>query len=227
MGSAHRRRCAGAFRGFVLVGALLAPCRFAFALDPALTLRQYAHTAWRSRDGFTEGVIQAIAQTPDGYLWLGTTLGLLRFDGVRVTPWHPVSGQLPSTHISSLLSARDGTLWIGTARGLASLKDGALIPYPAAGGSRILGLVEDSDDVVWVASYGAQVGRLCAVRAGRVECFGGDGRFGRGPFALFRDRMNRIWAGVPAGVWRWTPGSPQFYSVPGEPSGVQALVDDE
>src|SRR5262245_55317154 len=169
MGSAHRRRCAGAFRGFVLVGALLASCSVAFALDPALSISQYAHTAWRSRDGFTEGVIQTIAQTPDGYLWLGTTLGLLRFDGVRVTPWHPVSGQLPSTHISRLLSARDGTLWIGTARGLASLKDGTLIQYPAAGGSRILRLVEDPDGVLWVAAYGAQIGRLCAIRTGRVE----------------------------------------------------------
>ena len=120
-------------RGALLLGALFASCPVAFALDPALTISQYAHTAWRSRDGFTEGVIQAIAQTDDGYLWLGTTLGLLRFDGVRVTPWHPVSGQLPSPHISTLLSARDGTLWIGTARGLASLKDGTLIQYPERG----------------------------------------------------------------------------------------------
>ena len=223
----HRRRSAIVCRCALLVGALLASCPVVFALDPALTISQYAHTAWRSRDGFTEGVIQAIAQTDDGYLWLGTTLGLLRFDGVRVTPWHPVSGQLPSTHISRLLSARDGTLWIGTARGLASVKDGALLQYPAAGGSRILRLLEDPDGVVWVAAYGAQIGRLCAIRTGRVECFGADGRFGRGPFGLYRDRMNRIWAGVLAGVWRWTPAPPQFYSLPGEPTGIQALIDDE
>jgi ligand-binding sensor domain-containing protein/signal transduction histidine kinase len=226
MSSVHRRRSAIVCRGALLLGALFASCPFAFALDPALTISQYAHTAWRSRNGFTEGVIQAIAQTDDGYLWLGTTLGLLRFDGVRVTPWHAVSGQLPSTHISTLLSARDGTLWVGTARGLASLKDGALIQYPEAGGSRILRLVEDSDGVLWVAAYGAQIGRLCAIRTGRVECFGADGRFGRGPFGLYRDRLNRIWAGVLAGVWRWTPDPPQFYSTPGEPNSVQALVDD-
>ena len=129
-----------------------------------------------------------------------------------------------SAHFCPLRTAR---LWIGTALGLASLKDGALTQYPAAGDSRILGLVEDTDGVLWVAAYGAQIGRLCAIRTGRVECFGADGSFGRGPFGLYRDRMNRIWAGVRAGVWRWTPAPPQFYSVPGETFTIQGLVDDE
>jgi len=61
-----------------------------FALDPSLDVSQYAHTAWKIRDGFPKGIIQSIAQTPDGYLWLGTEFGLLRFDGVRSIPWQPV-----------------------------------------------------------------------------------------------------------------------------------------
>src|SRR5712664_194179 len=98
---------------------LLACCTCAFALNPALDVSQYAHTAWKIRDGFAKGTITSIAQTPDGYLWLGTEFGLLRFDGVRSVPWQPPSDQLlPSNDISSLLAARDGTLWIGTGRGL-------------------------------------------------------------------------------------------------------------
>ncbi len=96
------------------------------ALDPSLDVSQYAHTAWRIRDGFTRGPITAIAQTPDGYLWLGTEFGLVRFDGVRAVPWQPKEGQLPASFISPLLVARDGTLWIGTLKGLASWKDGKL-----------------------------------------------------------------------------------------------------
>ena len=46
------------------------PCVFAF--DPTLDVSQYAHTAWKTREGFTKGFIASIAQTPDGYLWLGT-----------------------------------------------------------------------------------------------------------------------------------------------------------
>src|SRR5215469_14783109 len=68
------------------LGLLLACCRFAFALNPSLDVNQYAHTVWKIREGFTKGEIISIAQTPDGYLWMGTTFGLLRFDGVRSIP---------------------------------------------------------------------------------------------------------------------------------------------
>src|SRR5438128_11500729 len=97
----------------------------AFALDPSLDVSQYAHTAWKIRDGFTEGPIQAIAQTPDGYLWLGTETGLLRFDGVRAVPWQPPGEHLPS-NVAALMVAHDGTLFIGTLKGLATWKDSRL-----------------------------------------------------------------------------------------------------
>ena len=61
----------------------------AFSLDPSLDINQYAHTGWKVREGLTKGTIKTIAQTPDGYLWLGTEFGLLRFDGVRSVPWQP------------------------------------------------------------------------------------------------------------------------------------------
>ena len=80
------------------------------ALDPSIDINQYAHTAWRVRDGFGKGFFYSIAQTPDGYLWLGTEFGLLRFDGVRAVPWQPPPGQqLPSNEIPKLLVTRDGT----------------------------------------------------------------------------------------------------------------------
>src|SRR5215813_13616461 len=95
------------------------PCMF--GLDPTLDVSQYAHRAWRIREGFTKGFISSIAQTPDGYLWLGTEFGLLRFDGVRNVAWEPPANQrLPSNQITNLLVARDGTLWIGTLSGVAS-----------------------------------------------------------------------------------------------------------
>src|SRR5262249_36095209 len=102
-------------RDVVVLSAALACasawCSPAFALNPALDVSQYAHTAWKIRDGFVKGGIRAIAQTPDGYLWLGTEFGLFRFDGVRTTPWAPPPGQhLPSSYVDSLLVARDGAL---------------------------------------------------------------------------------------------------------------------
>src|SRR4029077_5232963 len=96
----------------VALAILLLCLRSAVALDPSLDVSQYAHTAWRIRDGFTRGMINAIAQTPDGYLWLGTEFGLVRFDDVRAVPWQPKEGLLPSSYAGALLVARDGTLWI-------------------------------------------------------------------------------------------------------------------
>lgn len=99
----------------ILLGMLLAARPCAFALDPSLDISQYAHKAWRVRDGFVKGTISSIAHTPDGYLWLGTEFGLQRFDGVQPVPWQPPAGQhLPSSSVLGLLAARDGTLWIGT-----------------------------------------------------------------------------------------------------------------
>ena len=68
------------------------------ALDPSLAVSQYAHTAWTVRDGFSLGAVFAMAQTPDGYLWLGTEFGLFRFDGVRFVRWQPPAGRATADH---------------------------------------------------------------------------------------------------------------------------------
>src|SRR5271166_1766857 len=104
----------------IVLGVLLGGCQSFFALDPSLDTSQYAHTAWKIRDGFTAGTAFAMAQTPDGYFWLGTEFGLFRSDGVRFIRWQPPAGHgLPSGPYSLLVS-RDGTLWIGTFAGLVS-----------------------------------------------------------------------------------------------------------
>src|SRR5208282_4262289 len=114
----------------IAAAVLLACCRCATALSPSLDINQYAHTAWTIRDGFFKSVIYSIAQTPDGYLWLGTESGLLRFDGVRAVPWEPPAGEdLPSSVVMSLRVSSDGTLWIATGKGLASWKDGRLTQH--------------------------------------------------------------------------------------------------
>jgi ligand-binding sensor domain-containing protein len=76
-------------RAVCATAILLAWCPCVFALDPSLDINQYAHNAWTVREGFFNGILFSIAQTPDGYLWLGTEFGLLRFDGVRAVPWQP------------------------------------------------------------------------------------------------------------------------------------------
>src|SRR4030095_2493768 len=67
--------------GLLLAWALLLSHCSALALSPSRDVSQYAHTAWRVRDGFSLGAVFAMAQAPDGYLWLGSEFGLFRFDG--------------------------------------------------------------------------------------------------------------------------------------------------
>ena len=206
---------------------LVSPC--ALALNPALDLSEYAHTPWKVRDGFVQGTIWAIAQTPDGYLWLGTEFGLLRFDGVRTVPWQPPQGQqLPSNSVFSLLAGRDGTLWIGTFSGLASWKDGKLTQYPELAGQWIRApMLEDSEGTLWVGGVGfPPPAKLCAIGGGRTRCYGEDGGFVNGIRNVFEDREHNLWVGVRDGLWRWKP-SPEFYPAAGPGMGIQGLAEGD
>jgi signal transduction histidine kinase/ligand-binding sensor domain-containing protein len=213
-----------------VVGALslLLLCPSAFGLGPSRDKSQYAHTAWKVSEGFSKGAILSIAQTQDGYLWLGTELGLLRFDGVRATPWQPPGDQhLPSSTVWSLLTARDGTLWIGTAKGLSSWKGGKLTQYAELAGTFIYALLEDREGTVWVSGeLSPPPGKLCAIQNGRVQCYGTDGTLGTGVTGLYEDSKGNLWVGVKNGLWQWKPGPPKFYPLPGEPNGIQAIGED-
>lgn len=213
---------------FVCACVLLACCPETFALNPKLDVSQYAHTSWKIRDGFPKGEVTSIAQTHDGYLWLGTESGLFRFDGLKSALWRPPANQeLPSNFIFSLLVTRAGTLWIGTAKGLASWRDGKLTLYPELADRYIFKLVEDHEGTVWASGMAVPVGKLCAIRNGTVQCFGDDGSLGRGAFNLYVDSKGNVWAGVKDGLWRWKPGPPKFYPLAGEPDGIQCFGEDK
>ena len=212
--------------GIALAGTLLAGWPCALALDPSLDISQYAHTAWKVRDGFAKGAINAVAQTPDGYLWLGTDFGVLRFDGLQPVPWQPPENQhLPPGPIISLLVSGDGTLWIG-GKGLASWKDGKLTQFGELAEQFVFALLEDRDGTVWVGSASRPDGRICAIQRTEIHCYGDDGSVGIGVFTLYEDSNRNLWAGVPNGIWKWKPGAPKFYPVPGETDGVQGVSEN-
>jgi len=209
------------------VVCLLAWGSNALALNPALDVAQYAHATWTVRDGFTKGAVKSITQTPDGYLWLGTDYGLLRFDGVRTVEWHPPAGQpLPSTDIWSVLAARDGALWIGTAKGLVRWQAGQLTQYDELTGRVIWRIFQDHDNTIWASGSGVPAGRLCAIRDREVRCEGDDGRLGYGVIGMREDREGNLWLGVSAGIWRWRPGTPAFFPIPGATDITQDFAED-
>jgi ligand-binding sensor domain-containing protein/two-component sensor histidine kinase len=97
----------------------------ALALDPRTPITQYHSTVWTTAQGLPDSFIQAMAQTPNGYLWLGTQEGLARFDGHRFTHFDTRNTpNLKHNSIVALNAARDGTLWIGTSGGGVTWYDG-------------------------------------------------------------------------------------------------------
>lgn len=191
----------------------------AAALNPSLDISQYGHTAWKIRDGFPAGTAFAMAQTPDGYLWLGTEFGLFRSDGIHFVRWQPPAGQRLPESPYSLLVTRDGTLWIGTFAGLVSWNGARLTQYPETSGRFVTSLLEDHEGTVWagllIDTSQAPTGRLCAFRGGKTECFGQDGSFGSFIWSLSEDSSGTLWAGAESGLWRWKPGPPKRYAAPG------------
>ena len=203
-----------AARALVALGTLyvLLWCIDAPALNPSLDVSQYAHTAWTYRNGFMQGAVNAIAQTSDGYLWLGTQSGVVRFDGVRAVPLPLRPGQqLPSTSVGTLLAARDGTVWIGTLDGLVSWKNGQLTAYPALARRTVLALVEDRVGTVWAGGLTGPTGTLCAIRGESTTCYGDDGSLGTVVASLYEDSDGSLWVGATTGLWRWRPGPPTRY----------------
>jgi len=142
-------------------------------------------------------------------------------------PWQPPADQrLPSNDIWSLLTARDGTLWIGTTKGLASWKDGKLAQYPEFAGHYVNRLLEDREGLIWANGLVAPNGKLCAIQNGRVQCHGEDGSLGVGVVGLYEDSKGNLWAGVLNGLWRWNPGPPQFYPMPGSVDSIRTFSED-
>src|SRR3982074_3301308 len=94
----------------------------ALALDPNKAITQYGHAVWNAENGLPQNSVNAIVQTRDGYLWLGTYEGLARFDGVKFTVFNKRSTPaLKNTAVRALCEDAAGNLWVGTEDGLARL----------------------------------------------------------------------------------------------------------
>ena len=196
---------------FVLFFCTISPVD---ALDTSRQISQYGHTAWRIEDGFFAGAPNVMTQTTDGYLWIGTQSGLMRFDGVRFVPWRPPEGnELPSSRITSLLGGQDGSLWIGTGAGLARWRNGSLTNYRDAAGS-IMAILEDRIGTIWIAraNLSDMHGPLCKVTDAGVRCYGRDDGLAL-PYAvtLANDPLGNVWLAGGAMVSRWQTSSADTY----------------
>jgi signal transduction histidine kinase/ligand-binding sensor domain-containing protein len=189
--------------------------RSSFALNPEDHISQYSHSVWRVDDGNFDGAPSALAQTADGYLWIGTSTGLVRFDGVRFIPWKSSgANELYRGEIFSLLGATDGSLWVGSREGLARLKNGKVTRISPS--NMVRAIVEDREGTIWIARTLTWDPRpLCKVVGEGLRCYGEtDGlAAGRGQ-SLLRDKSGTFWLGTERALYKWEKGRPlkDFYS---------------
>ncbi len=191
-------------------------CAPVFALNPDRKLSQYGHSAWRIRDGIFSGAPWSMTQTTDGYIWVGTQSGILRFDGVRFVSWAPPGGEsLRSAQIQALLGTADGGLWIGTtANGLWRWANGRLTGYLLSIRSNVNAILEDGRESVWIAREGTtdDVGSICEAGGGQIRCYGESNHIPRDCCSdLARDGAGNLWIGSPTALIKWKPRSSETY----------------
>ncbi len=211
------RRAAWFFHGWVLLQWVSG---VALAGLPEKGVHSFASRLWQREDGLPHNAVQAVAQTPDGYLWVGTQDGLARFDG---TEFEPV--ELPGTHpkrhwINALLAAPDGALWIATGGdGIYEFQHGRFTRHSLSNraDATVLSLLRDAEGGVWAGTRGGTV----RLQDGRVEHFPNSRALTVDTArALALDDGGQIWVGVAGSLMQVTNGvvAAQFTEATGLPN---------
>lgn len=195
----------------LLLMLTLATGGVARAVDAGRMLSQYGHTAWRLQDGELPASAYPMAQTADGYLWIGTQAGVVRYDGARFVPLDALtSGRLGNPFVLALLGARDGSLWIGTSGGLSRWKDGKLTDYKGTEGG-VFSLAEDAQGKIWLLTGSKERKPLCEVAGTGVSCHGKEDGLDVSPTCCDRmvtDGQGTFWMGSDVALVEWRERSP-------------------
>jgi len=186
----------------------LVAARSAEALDPERAVTQYVLESWTPREGAPAGSITGIAQTPSGYLWLGTESdGLIRFDGVafaRADDLDPLFGRRVD-RITSLLCDSHGALWVGTNFGLARLSKGQWTVFERGEFKQVFGLHEAPDGAIWFARHWEGLYQISGDRVTHLPLAGK-------PRMVAIDASGALWAGGFEGLWRLAGQERRRYS---------------
>ena len=176
---------------------------------------EYVHNVWQAAQGLPQNAVQAIAQTPDGYLWLATQEGLVRFDGVKLTVFDRKSTlEITNNDMRALCVTKDGSLWIGTFLGdLIQLKNGKFTSYSSKnelGGYGVSAIYEDMSQNLWVGTRGAG---LFLLRDGKTIVYTTkNGLANDSISSITGDTAGHLWIGTDGGLSKESDGKFSNYT---------------
>ena len=200
-----------------IVAALIV--RFWLAIAATSSAEGVFVKQWQTGDGLPHSSVNSIIQTRDGYLWIGTYVGLVRFDGVKFDYISPdVLPDLETGRISHLFQDKDGTLWIGLESGrLFSWKDGVAKVYLKGGDeSAVLAMAQDNEGIIWLEKAG-QLGRVATNGIKYVaQTSSSDDKSKHG---LAVDSTGNLWVGTSDGIRIWRNGKLEI------PEGLASLTE--
>lgn len=188
-----------------VLGALLLITTAGSALHRGLTLPQFVHSNWMETELADAGGVDALTQTSDGYLWLGTANGLFRFDGARFVSWNEISDQaFPDNSVRALTADAQGSLWIATASSLSQLSHGKLSTLTVRNGlpgGTLIALLRDARSGVWVGTTGDPSSAVARVRNNSVKTFLRENSFeNTSVLSLAAGHDGNVWVGTTRGV---------------------------
>lgn len=187
---------------------LILPAHCSSAAEYFPVGKPYLVENWQTDEGLPQNSVTSMAQTKDGYLWLGTFNGLVRFDGVRFTVFNNrTTPEMPNSRIVFLWLDKSGTLWIGTeSGGLLRLKHGKFdafsLPESFQNGF-VMFMCEDASGAVWFTTNNGHLGRF---QDGQITA--DPVRWGLKGFyckTVARDG-DRLWLGSDHGLLVWQDG---------------------
>jgi ligand-binding sensor domain-containing protein/signal transduction histidine kinase/ActR/RegA family two-component response regulator len=208
----------------VTFSILLVDGESARAIEPRSPGR-FVTDVWQTEQGLPQNSVSAICQTRDGYLWLGTYSGLVRFDGVRFTVFEP--GNTPGllgNRITALLEDSSGGLWIGSESGLSLLKQDHFLSYTTQDGlpdNVIQSISQDRQGTVWI---GTKAGLACLRNATLISFdFGGVIPTGHSTFT-YEDPDGALWVAANGDLFSLSEGAQSMRRIGAIPSGAVASI---
>ena len=216
-------RCSILVFGVLLIAA--SPCA-----GELLRASEWYSRAYRMENGLPSSVIQAITQDHDGFLWVGTRSGVVRFDGFQFVRWNTHGEpKLPSNGALALLTSRDGSVWVGWAAatgGVSRLLHGQVVNYTTRDGlppGQKSTLLEDRDGTIWAGGTGG----LVAFDGTQWQIMGTSHglELATSVYSLHEDRLGQLWVATAAGIFLRRDRHKLFEHV--SPNIVHDLSEDD